>query len=130
MGLLLTSKGKRWLSRKVAKPTEKSYIIRHLAEWGGSYSILEHCCGAAEICVERWMNNRVNTLLAMLRASTEASILIATCSSRQSEEEKLLRSLGWKATRWVKNPNSDNNICLLTHLLPIGLVKVDRSDGW
>ena len=121
---LLEDEGKQWaenikLTENEWGDAERSYKMgsAHV----GNSSLLWNC-GAREICASH-CTSIAHTIGLLLYAGSNdnhdpASLIVATVNQYQGHIVRTLVSVGFTAsTEWVRNPNSGNNICLLTYNL-------------
>ena len=132
---LLEDEGNDWIeSFKLTEnewgDAERSY--KHGSNYVGNSSLLWNC-GAREICASR-CTSIARTIGLLLYAGSNinhgpASLIVATVSQYQEQILHTLVSVGFTApTEWVRNPNSGNNICLLTYNLSPSLFVQPEED--
>lgn len=121
---LLEDEGKQWvenikLTGNEWEDAERSY--KQGINYVGDSSLLWNC-GAREICASHCTSIARTVGLLLYAGSNSnhgpASLIVATVNQYQEQILRTLVSVGFTApTAWVRNPNSGNNICLLTYNL-------------
>lgn len=133
---LLEYEGKDWIES--FKFTEEEWdIVTNVYNRGHVYvsdESLKWNCGAREICA-KYCTSIAHTIGLLLYAGSNnnhdpASIIVATVNEYQEHLRRVLVSVGFTfSTEWVRNPNSGNNICLLTYNLnPYWFVQPEEDE--
>ena len=132
---LLEYEGKDWIES--FKFTEEEWdIVTNVYNRGHVYvsdESLKWNCGAREICAKYCTSIPITVGLLLYAGSNNnrdpASLIVATINEYQEHLLRILVSVGFTApTEWVRNPNSGNNICLLTYNLSPSLFVQPEED--
>ena len=130
--VLLEDEGKDWIESFEFTEEEwdivtNSYNRGHIYISGES---LKWNCGAREICAKHCTSIPVTVGLLLYAGSiSPASLVVATINEYQGYLLCILVSVGFTSpTEWVRNPNSGNNICLLTYNLSPSLFVQPKED--
>ena len=127
---VLTREGEAWFKGLGLTAEEEAAVFSSMT-YGDDLGTVVYQCGARIISTLGL--STVYALAAVLSEAAghydRASMFIATFNEHQSSDIENFKRAGFSGqTDWVTNPNSFNDICLLTLLIPPGYVQEKEED--